>query len=93
MLCMEPWNPFDTSDKVCFPDISEALSPECTAEPSDKDVVDIDVLSRYHPAEINDLNPPDLGFLSWETAHLLEAKCQAWFNEQQRLKALRVWHA
>lgn len=91
MLCLEPWNPFDTTGKVCFPHVADALSPGCTLEHADgHDVVDIDVLSGRSPVEIDGFNPPNLGYLPIELTQLLEARCQSWFDEQQRIKAARV---
>lgn len=91
---LEPFNPFDTSDKECFPELEEALALEAEApEPEEGDpaaVVDIDQLSRSHPVDIDTANPPDLGFLPWETSQLLEARCQAWFDTQSSLKGIRV---
>eukprot|EP00878_Enallax_costatus_P035524 GHUV01039662.1.p1 GENE.GHUV01039662.1~~GHUV01039662.1.p1 ORF type:complete len:110 (-),score=16.70 GHUV01039662.1:422-751(-) len=91
MLCLEPWNPFDTSDKNCFPNVYDALSPECTLEEAEPaDVVDIDHQARWNPTYIDDSSPPQLGYLPIELTSLQEAKCQAWFDDQKRFKAARV---
>jgi hypothetical protein len=87
---LDSWNPFDVSDKTCFPDLHEALQPGSTLEPAGTAVVDIDVLARHQPADIDEQHPPDLGFLPAEYSITLEARCQAWFDEQRRIKAARV---
>lgn len=93
MLRLEPWNPFDTSGKICFPNVYDALSPNCTLEAvNPADVVDIDHLARSSPVDIDGDHLPNLGNLPLELTSLLEAKFQAWFDEQQRLKAARVGH-
>lgn len=86
----EPFNPFDTGDKVCFPDIEEGLALDVGPDSPAAAVVDIEQLSRYQPADINTAHAPDLGYLPLETSQLLEARCQAWFDVQSSLKALRV---
>lgn len=87
----EPWNPFDTSDKICFPDLQDALtvSPVLQDDAADA-VVDIAVLATCHPVEIDGLRSPNHGLLSPELSIELEARCQAWFDEQRRIKAARV---
>lgn len=88
---LEPFNPFDTSDKICFPAVEDGLTPGVGLEGSDAAaVVDIDQLSRNQPADINTQHPPQLGYLPSETSQLLEARCQAWFDVQSSLKAIRV---
>lgn len=86
---LEPFNPFDTNaDKICFPDVVEGLTPGVGPDPDA--VVDIEQLSRTQPADIDTQHPPDLGHLPPETSQLLEARCQAWFDVQSSLKAIRV---
>jgi hypothetical protein len=87
---LDSWNPFDVSDKTCFPDLHEALQRGSTLVPAGTAVVDIDVLARHQPADIDEQQPPDLGFLPAEYSLTLEARCQAWFDEQRRIKAARV---
>lgn len=90
MQPLDSWNPFDVSDKTCFPDLCEALQPGGTLVPAGTTVVDIDVLARHQPADIDEQHPPELGLLPEELSQLLEARCQAWFDEQKRIKAARV---
>lgn len=90
MQHLDVWNPFDVSEKTCFPDLHEALQPGSTLLPADTAVVDIDVLARHHPADIDEQHPPNLGLLPQELSNTLEARCQAWFDEQTRIKAARV---
>lgn len=78
---LELWNPFDSSDKQCFPDLHGALHGESTSP-----VVDI---SLAPVVSFDDAHPP-LGHLPLETSQLLEARCQAWFDDQAALKAVRV---
>ncbi len=85
----EPWNPFDTSDKICFPNLIDALDTGPTADGT-CDVVDIAFLAEHHSADIDQFHPPDLGYLPLQLTQILEAKCQAWFDEQKRIKAARV---
>lgn len=87
---LEAWNPFDTSDKKCFPDLHEALIPGSTLLAEGSTVVDISVLAQYHAVEIESLHPPDLGYLPEGFTEALEGRCQAWFDEQTRIKAARV---
>jgi hypothetical protein len=90
-MSLEPFNPFDTSDKVCFPAVEEGLIPGVGPEGSAAAaVVDIDQLSRNQPADIDTQHPPELGYLPSESSQLLEARCQAWFDVQSSLKAIRV---
>jgi hypothetical protein len=86
----EPFNPFDTGDKLCFPDLEEGLALDVGPESPAAAVVDIEQWSRYQPADINTAHTPNLGYLPLETSQLLEARCQAWFDVQSSLKALRV---
>jgi hypothetical protein len=90
MQHLDVWNPFDVSEKTCLPDLHEALQPGSTLLPADTAVVDIDVLARHHPADIDEQHPLDLGLLPQELSDTLEARCQAWFDEQRRIKAARV---
>jgi hypothetical protein len=87
---LEPYNPFDTGPKICFPSLEDGLAPGVGPESSDAAVVDIDFLSHTHPADIDTQHPPDLGYLPEETSLLLEGRCQAWFDIQCSLKAVRV---
>jgi hypothetical protein len=90
MHLLDSWNPFDVSDKTCFPDLYEALQPGSTLVPPGTTVVDIDVLARHQPADIDEQHPPEVGFLPKELSQVLEERCQAWFDEQRRVKAARV---
>jgi hypothetical protein len=87
---LEPYNPFDAGPKVCFPNLEDGLAPGVGPESSDAAVVDIDFLSHTQPVDIDTQHPPDLGYLPEETSLLLEARCQAWFDIQCSLKAVRV---
>jgi len=90
MTSREPWNPFDTSEKICFPNIYEALLSEPGTDTGREIVVDIDQLARHHAADIDVQHPPEHGYLDPNLSNWLELTCQAWFNEQKRIKAARV---
>lgn len=85
-MLREPFNPFDTSEKICFPDLDEGLALGVGQDSSE----DIDRLSRLHPVEIDSECPPDLGYLPLQTSQLLQAQCQQWFTALAEEKALRV---
>lgn len=93
MRRLEPFNPFDTGERECFPDLQEGLTPLSSAaavSEEEQEAVDIELLSRTRPADVDTQHPPDLGYLPPETSQRLEAECQAWFDEQSALKAIRV---
>jgi len=86
---LEPFNPFDISDKICFPDVHDGLTPGVGHQDGGA-VVDIDELARTQPIDIDTDNAPDLGYLPLETSQALEAQCQFWFDVQAALKTVRV---
>jgi len=79
-LDVEPWNPFDTSEKTCFPNLYEALLSEPRTETGRETVVDIDQLARHNAADIHVQHQPEYGYLDPELSKWLESNCQAWFD-------------
>jgi hypothetical protein len=53
---------------------------------------DVEARARLAPADIDAAAPgcTEHSFLSQEASQLLEAWCQAWFDDQQGAKAMRV---